>query len=277
MIEKDGFLIFECDKDEKGREIINYSQKNNGLVFPNPKTYPNAQYVTNWKNTCNVTSYVMALDYAGAKFPTGPYSQDEDNLGYFILTNKDVLDAYKENQPVMYNTWQRSILGKCTKAEIEKVGIYPPNELHDYISLGANLWLGYSASKFSINVNFKKALWENMVRDNLPLVISTTFGGLGHIVCVTGVEYKKDDYVALNSAESIKASNFDELLNATNPVGIIVDDPWGKYNPKTNKYDAPNGGNDIFIPWDVVISRVKPAKSTITKWCHTFKHGMATI
>ena len=118
------------------------------------------------------------------------------------------------------------------------------------------------------NVNFKKALWDNMVDDNLPLVVSTTFGGFGHIVCVTGVQYKKSDYEALRAAKDLKASNVDELVNLTDPVAIIVDDPWGKYNPKTNKYDAPNGGNDIVVPWDVVVARVKPAGSTLTKWCH---------
>ena len=51
-----------------------------------------------------------------------------------------------------------------------------------------------------------------------------------------------------------------------------------KYNPKTNKYDAPNGGNDIAIPWDVVVARVKPANSKSVKWAHFIKNkGMATI
>ena len=68
-----------------------------------------------------------------------------------------------------------------------------------------------------------------------------------------------------------------EELPGPTPEGIYVDDPWGKYNPKTNKYDAPNGGNDIFIPWDVVVKRVKPANSEDVKWMHLFYHGLAAV
>ena len=276
MTEKNGILTFECDKDEKGNEILNSSQRNNELVYPDPKKFPKSQYTTSWRNECNVTSYIMFLEYSGAKFPSGKYKQPEDNLGYFILTNKQILDHYKAKQPVFYNAWMKALKGTATKADLENA--FPPNELHDYLRMGANLWLGYDAAKFSINVNFKKALWDNMVDDNLPLVISTTFGGFGHIVCVTGVQYKKEDYQALRAAKDLKASNVDELINLTDPVAIIVDDPWGKFNPKTNKYDAPNGGNDIVVPWDVVVARVKPAGSTLTKWCHQIdKRGMATI
>jgi hypothetical protein len=117
-----------------------------------------------------------------------------------------------------------------------------------------------------------------MVDDNLPMVISTTFGGYGHIVCVTGVQYKKEDYQTIRAAKNINANNLDEIINSINPVAIIVDDPWGKYNPKTNKYDAPSGGNDVVVPWNVVVARVKPANSPIIKWAHQInKRGMATV
>lgn len=276
MTEKNGILTFECDKDSNGNEILNSTQRNNELVFPDPKKYPKSQYTTKWSNECNVTSYAMFLEYSGAKFPSGPYKQPEDNLGYFILTDKRIIDHYKSKQPVLYNAWIKALKGIATKEDLKSA--YPPNELHDYLCTGANLWLGYDAAKFSTNVNFKKALWDNMVDDNLPLVISTTFGGFGHIVCVSGVQYKKEDYLALRAAKDLNANNFNEMLNTTDPVAIIVDDPWGKYNPKTNKYDAPNGGNDIIVPWDVVVARVKPANSTLTKWCHQInKRGMAIV
>ena len=275
MTEKNGIVTFESDKDKNGNEILNSSQRNNQLVFPDPKKYPKAQYTTSWKNECNVTSMIMGLEYSGWTFPKGKYNQPEDNLAYFILTDKQILDAYKKGQPAMYDLWQKSFLGKCTQKELDSV--YPPNELHDYLSKGTNLWLGSTATSFSTNVNFKRALWDNMVHDNLPLVISTTFGGFGHIVCVTGVQYKKNDYESINAAQNLKTTNWEQLLDDVDPVSIIVDDPWGKYNPKTNKYDAPNGGNDIIIPWDVVVARVKPANSSKIKWAHTFKHGMATI
>lgn len=275
MTEKNGIVTFECDKDSKGNEILNSSQRNNELVFPDPKKYPKAQYTTNWKNMCNVTSYIMFLEYSGAKFPSGKFNQPEDNLGYFILTDKRILEKYRKSQPVLYNAWQKTFTGTATKADIENA--YPPTELHDYLSMGANLWLGYEASGFSTNVNFKKKLWEEMVENDNPLVISTTFGGFGHIVCVTGVQYNKNDYEAIK-ATKLTGGNVDAMIDSVTPVGIIIDDPWGKYNPKTNKYDAPNGGNDIVIPWDVVVARVKPANSKSVKWAHFIKNkGMATV
>lgn len=261
MTEKDGILTFESDKDKNGNDILNSSQRNNELIWPTEKEYPKAQYRTSWKNMCNVTSYVMALEYSGWKFPKGKFKQPEDNLGYFILTDKSVREKMKKNAPVMYDLWMKSLEGKCTEKEL-KYDMYFPTELHDYLSFGANKWLGKEASQFETNKPFCLALYQNMVQNNLPLVVSTTFGGFGHIVCVTGVQYTRKDF---------------DTLNVPNPTAIIVDDPWGKYNPKTNKYDAPNGGNDIIIPWDVVVQRVKPAGSDVVKWVHTFKHGIATV
>lgn len=261
MTEKDGILTFESDKDKNGNEILNSSQRNNELIWPTEKEYPKAQYRTSWKNMCNVTSYVMALEYSGWKFPKGKFKQPEDNLGYFILTDKSVREKMKKNAPVMYDLWMKSLEGKCTEKEL-KYDMYFPTELHDYLSFGANQWLGKEASQFETNRPFRLALYQSMVQNNLPIVVSTTFGGFGHIVCVTGVQYTKKDF---------------DTLNVPIPSAIIVDDPWGKYNPKTNKYDAPNGGNDIVIPWDVVVQRVKPAGSDDVKWMHTFKHGIATV
>lgn len=261
MTEKDGILTFESDKDKNGNEILNSSQRNNELIWPTEKEYPKAQYRTSWKNMCNVTSYVMALEYAGWKFPKGKFKQPEDNLGYFILTDKSIREKMKKKAPVMYDLWMKSLEGKCTEKEL-KYDMYFPTELHDYLSFGANQWLGKEASLFRTDMPFKLSLWNNMVHNNLPLVISTTFGGFGHIVCCTGVQYKKADV---------------DNVNIPTPTAIIVDDPWGKYNPKTNKYDAPNGGNDIIVPWDVVIQRVKPADSPDVKWVHLFQHGIATI
>ena len=266
MTTKNGFVIFECDKDEKGNEILNSTQRNNQIIWPAPHEKPRTQYKTSWKNTCNVTSYVMALEYAGFKFPSGPYKQPEDNLALYILTSKLVDDKYKKSCPAMYKTYMKALEGNCSEKELDDV--YPPIELHDYLCYGANLWIGTTAAKFSQNIDFKKALWKFMVKDNLPIVVSTTFGGFGHIVCVTGVQYKEADYLAHKD---------DKEIPSITPDSIIVDDPWGKYNPKTNKYDATTGGNDIVIPWDVVVARVKPAGSQTQKWAHTFNHGMATV
>lgn len=257
MTEKNGIFTYECDRDPDGAEILNSSQRNNELVWPSVKEKPKAQYRTSWKNMCNVTSYVMALEYAGWKFPGGPYKQPEDNLGLFILTNKDVRDYFKNRDKHMYDLFMKSLDGKCTDIELEQM--YFPTELHNFLSYGANNWIGENVSMFVQNESFVRQLFEQMVCNNLPMVISTNFGGFGHIVTVTGVQYKgRPDIHSI-------------------PTGIIVDDPWGKYNPTTNVYDAPNGGNDILIPWDRVVKSVKPYGSADTKWMHLFKHGEATI
>ena len=265
MRKENGLIIFECDKDENGKEILNSSQRNNQLVWPSVKSKPKAQYRTNWSNMCNVTSMVMGLEYAGFTFPDGPYNQPEDNLGLFILTDRVLLDKWKNQAPAQYDLFIKSQDGKLTKDQVDKY-LYFPTELHDYLSLGVNRWLGTKATKFTTSFSFKKMLELEMVFENSPIVLSTTFGGFGHIVCCTGVAYKDETVF----------SDKEELPGPT-PAGIYVDDPWGKYNPATNKYDAPNGGNDIFIPWDVVVKRVKPANSEDVKWMHLFYHGLAAV
>ena len=271
MTEKNGIVTFECDKDPEGKEIENSTQRNNELVWPSVTNKPNAQYRTSWKNMCNVTSYRMALEYAGYNFPVGRFKQPEDNLGEFILTSKDVMAKYAKECPAMYKSFLRALDGQCSTQELENM--YFPNELHDYLCYGANLWIGTNAAKFSTSINFKKALWRYMVEDNLPMVISTKFGGFGHIVCVTGVQYNKADYETGKAFRGVNKEDWPEIT----PISIIIDDPWGKYNPRTNKYDAPNGGNDIIVPWDRVVSTVKPCNSDTVKWAHTFTHGIATV
>lgn len=270
MKEKNGILYFECDLDNRGCELDNYSQRNNILVWPSVEDKPNAQYRTNWKNTCNVTSLIMGLTYSGFKLPAGKYEQPEDNLGEFILTNKDVLAKYQKECPAMYNAWIKSLDGKCNKSELDNA--YPPTELHDYLSYGANLWVGTKATQFSTKLNFKKSLWRYMVTDNKPIVVSTNFGGLGHIVTVTGVSYKKEDYQR-GKFVSEKTKEVPEIT----PYSVMVDDSWGKFNPKTNKYDLPSGGNDIEVPWQVVVKQFKPYNSETVKWGHTFNEPIAKI
>lgn len=263
--DKLGIVQFECDRDSNGKELDNYSQRNNEIIWPPNETHPKAQYRTSFKNVCNTTSYVMALLYAGYKFPSGKYKQPEDNLAYFILTDERIRSEYKKRQPAMYDLFIKSLEGKCTENELKNM--YFPNELHDYLCLGANKWIGTEAAKFSTTIDFKKALWKYFVNGNLPMVISTNFGGYGHIVVVTGVQFSTETYNKIKETQDFSLE----------PLSIIIDDPWGKYNYKTDKYDAPNNGNDIIIPWDIVVKRVKPYNSSTVKWAHTFNHSVATI
>lgn len=275
MIVKGNTVIFECDKDAKGNEIGNSSQRNNELVWPPVKDYPNAQYRTSWKNMCNVTSYVMALEYSGFSFPSGPYKQPEDNLGLHILTSEKLMAEWEKAAPAEYKLFKKALEGKCTEKELESM--YFPTELHRWLCMGANEWIGTTAATFNTRHNLPRLLWDSMVNDNSPLVISTKFGGFGHIVCVTGVIYNTSDYKhLLTHPEDIDAKDSLGKLKYP-PKSIIVDDPWGKYNPVTNKYDAPNGGNDIEIPWSRVTTTVREYNSESVAWAHTFKHGSAKI
>lgn len=266
MRKENGLIIFECDKDKYGKEIINSTQRNNELVWPSVRSKPHAQYRTNWLNMCNVVSMVMGLEYAGYSLPDGKWKQPEDNLAEFILTNKELLNKWRIQAPAQYDLFIKSLDGHLTEEQVKK-HLYFPNELHDYLSLGTNLWMGTTATKFYVNESFKQHLVEELVFDDCPIVISTTFGGMGHIVCCTGVVYNEIDEPSLLVYGNTPPT----------PAGIIVDDPWGKYNPETNTYDAPSGGNDIFIPWDVVVKRVKPAGSTDVKWMHLFFKGLPAV
>lgn len=274
MTVKNGKATFRCDIRDNGSEILNSTQRNNEIVWPSKEEYPNAQYIVSWKNTCNVTAYVQALEYAGWQFPKGKYKQPEDNLAYFILTDQRIRDAYKKGQPAMYDSWMRSLAGQCSKQELS--GTFPPTELHMYLSMGANLFLGSTASAFSTNVNFVKALWRYLVYDNLPMVISTNFGGFGHIVTAVGATWNEADYEKGNKLfyDSGK-KDYPEI----EPESILVDDSWGKLNLAKNIYPAGGGGsgNNVTIPWDFVVEHVKPLGSRSCKWVHSFKHGMATI
>ena len=279
MRKENGLVIFECDKDANGKEILNSSQRNNELVWPSEKSKPKAQYRTSWKNMCNVTSMVMGLEYAGYSFPDGKWKQPEDNLAEFILTSKDVLEHWKNKCPAQYDLFVKSLEGKLTAEQVKRDLLFP-TEIHTYLSMGVCKWIGTTATYFRTYESFIESLWVNMVEDDLPLVISTTFGGFGHIVCCTGVAYDEKEYEAAKSIESALTCpkcGTAVTANFPTPKGIYVDDPWGKYNPKTNQYDAPNGGNDIFIPWDVVVARVKPCGSTDIKWAHSFRKGIASV
>lgn len=264
-------MTFKCDLKDNGSEILNSSQRNNLLVWPSVKEFPNSQYRTSWKNMCNVTAMVMSLEYSGWVFPSGQFSQPEDNLAYFILTNGDIRAAYKNGQPAMYDLWVKSIEGKVPKSQLSN--IFPPTEIHLYLSKGVNLWMNSEATTFSTSINFLKALWKYLVEDNLPMVISTNFGGFGHIVTCVGVNYAEADFV---SGEKERSKG---ILPEIVPQSIIVDDPWGKLDLNTNKYPTGGGGsgNNIIIPWKFVVEHVKPLNSLKQKWAHTFKHGMPVI
>jgi len=82
-----------------------YSQRNNEL---NPSS------------ACNVTSMVSGLVSASWPLPAGKYKQPEDNLLEFIRSN-----------PAVQKRWDA----------IDPQHKTPPNQLHELLCLGTNLWV----------------------------------------------------------------------------------------------------------------------------------------
>lgn len=274
MIKKNGILTFKSDLKPDGTEILNSTQRNNQISWPSPNKFPKSQIIVSWKNTCNVTSIVMGLEYSGWNFPVGQYSQPEDNLAKFILESEEIDSLYAKKLPAMYSSYKRALNGQCSPSELNNV--YTPIELHEFLAKGTNLWLGSTAVEFRTNINFKKALWSSMVESNLPIVLSTTFGGFGHVVTCVGFSITESEYEKALSYR--KKTN--ELPDDYEIESIIVDDPWGNASKsKFASYPAGGGGsgNNLTVPWDIVVSRVKPVNSTLVKWGHMFKHGIATV
>ena len=255
-----------------------YSQRNNEIIWPDHSKFPNSQLSVDWKSTCNVTAYIAALAIAGWNFPSGKYKQPEDNLADFILSSTEIDSLYQKQCPAMWRSYVRALNGQCSKQELKNV--FTKVELHEYLSKGANLWLGSTASTFSTNVNFVKALWRYLVYDNLPMVISTNFGGFGHIVTVVGATWNEADY---EKGDKQFYDSGKKEYPEIEPESILIDDPWGrvqtKDGPRQNTYLAGGGGsgNNVTIPWDFVVEHVKPLGSRSCKWVHSFKHGMATV
>lgn len=270
MTIKNGKVTFTSGNSENY-----YSQRNNMLVWPDKIKWPSSQISVSWKTMCNVTSICEALEIAGWNFPVGQYKQPEDNLGKYILESKEIDDLYKKCFPAMYKSYIRALSGQASSQELKSVT--PPIEIHDLLSKGTNLWIGSTATNFYTNLNFKKALWSNMVESNLPMVISTTFGGFGHIVVCTGFTMTEAEY---NKAKTYRKENPKELPDEFEVESIKVDDPWGNCSKsKFESYPAGGGGSgyNIDVPWNIVIDKVKPANSRTVKWAHIFKHGVATI
>ena len=232
-------LLFTCDENK-----INYSQKNN-------KYYKKINNAVAYSNTmCNVTSMIMALDYAGFKFPDlGKWEQPEDAFMDFMLNSKEVDKMYEKDYPTMYKDYKAG-----------KKDCYFPNEIHSLLSYATNLWLQDVVTKFTTKGRIKKLLWDNLVQNSLPLVVSGSFPmsngkRFNHIVTITGVKY-----------DSLK--NGEE----STPIQIKIDDPNG--NPLK---DWTGSGNDIMLDWQFCVENLKPLNSENEKWVHYFIKGGAAV
>jgi hypothetical protein len=158
----------------------------------------------------------MALDYLRYSFPQGSYKQPEDNLRAFM----------------------------------ESKGLEPT--IHNQLSRGVNEWIGKKVTSFSTSVPVDTLIREIVA--GRPAVLSGNFPGypnsvktpLGHIVCLVGFEWVRNNYNEIPSA-------------------AIVDDPYG--DTLANWKES---GNDIKIPWELFIKWFKPIGNSKIKWAHLF-------
>lgn len=236
---------FRCDY---GKE--NYSQLNNEV---NPK------------NTCNTTSMVTALDFSGYKFPDDifpEFKQPEDKLTMFCLTNEDVLDFYKKISPTMFNQWKTEF-EKLKKENPNKElkdyvfkDSYPPNEVHSVLSYATNKWLGVENATFFKTDLTVEDITKELI-DMKPVVVSVKFGKLDHVLTLVGVNIEKQN-------------------EGWTPISFIADDTYGKFDFKTETYDTSASGNDIEIPVEDLVVRMK-ALNSLKKWGHLFTFAPAVV
>ena len=241
-------VVFNVSKNK-----LNYSQRNNNFVFKH-----GAAEIKN-STMCNVTSMCMALDYAGYQFPTGLSTQPEDNLADFLVNDSKVDAFYKEKMPAMYAAYKAG-----------KEGCYPPNEVHEVLAYGTNLWMGTTAVNFSTNVKISD-IKKQLLIEGRPVVMSGLFNNLHHVVCLVGLTFEvPDNVLKFSYARQIKYISDNKIP----PSEIIIDDPWG--NPLKD-YKEGISGNDIKLPWSFFINNMKPLGNATVKWAHMINEAAAVV
>lgn len=230
-----------------GRE--NKDQKENKFVFVQKDK------VVNWVNMCNVTAICNALECNGFIFPKGQYERPQDNLAHFMLNNNEIDAEYKRRFPALYNEWNKGVKN-C----------YSPLEIHKLLELGVNKWFGADIEKFSTNTLIS-LLIKQIIDERSASVISGQFGNLGHIVSMVGVAYRESDYTAI-----IKAN---KPLESSMPYAVCYDDPWGKFDIKTLKYDIKASGDNNWMLFSDFIKIFKERNNFQYKWAHTFNKPVA--
>lgn len=194
---------------------------------------------------CNVTSMVMALEILGYSFPNiyPEYSQPEDKLIKFLRENNKVLKFYQKINPQYYREWKEG-----------KKDSYPPNEVHEVLSYGTNLFMGKTVTKFDYNFPLNYLVRE--IINNKPVVMSGKFGGLNHIITLVGVEIYKESFENKEKEKLI----LDDVKN------FIFNDPYGE----TYNYNSGKNGYNVRISKNRLATDFKSLDNLTKKWCHTF-------
>ena len=180
-------------------------------------------------SSCNVTSMVSGLVSASWPLPEGKFKQPEDNLLDFIRSN-----------PAVQKRWD----------EIDPQHKTPPNQLHELLCLGTNLWTEHlGGPKILLLWQLSIADIKAAIDNGGAVVMSGRFqdersGEIGHIVPVVG--YQADDSGAVTH--------------------FILDDPWGDYS---SLYRVQRG-DDIFMPVADWLSMIRDQNKPL-KFGHVIK------
>lgn len=174
-------------------------------------------------SSCNVTSMISGLVSAGyPHFPAGKFKQEEDNLLDFIRSSRDVQRRWDEIDPKHTN---------------------PPNQIHETLCLGTNLWLApMGQPKIVLRWNLRLADIISVIDQGGAVVMSGRFqdqrsGEIGHIVAVVG--YQADE--------------------AGEITHVILDDPWGDYE---TQYRVQRG-DDVFMPISDWMSMIREQNNPV--------------
>lgn len=234
----------------------NYSQRNNEFVHKNPKGEIDVSAAT----MCNVTALCQAADYNGWRFPAGKYSQPEDNLADFMFSDPRVDEYYAKAMPALYRAWKAG----------EKDS-YPPNELHEVLAKGFNLWIGSDADRFAENAKIWDIITE--ILEGRSCVVSGVFRlpngkKLNHIVTLVGAIWHFKSVSGVSAA--VKAVSEQKIL----PAAVIIDDTYGNFR---ENYKPGVTGNDIQLSWQEFVDMMKPAENPAVKYCHFISSGAAAV
>ena len=242
-INRKKYFYYNVDENKE-----NYTQRNNKYEWG--KNNNNAKVKSS--TMCNVTSICMALDYAGYKFPSGEYSQPEDNLAKHIMESKLVDEEYKKRYPAMYKSFKD-----------DEAGCYTPNEVHKLLEIGTNEWIGSKIDTFSDSTDIRNIINDIAIRQ-MPVVLSGSFlqtkpngtkAVFHHIVCLTGVAFTKE---------------YDGKIM---PKYYVIDDPWGY----THNYYLGKSGNDVYLTDEQFMAWMKPINNNKIKFAHRFEKPVAIV
>src|SRR5574344_2184822 len=205
-------------RDAKGNYIISVAKPEDYFSKRNNEIDP--------MNSCATTNMVQALSILGYTFPDDTkYKQPEDRLINFIRTDERVLSFYKEKHALWYNAWKNGEKD-CNN----------PNEVHDVLSYGTNLWMGKKVTEFVeyYNVNNLPKQIFNMK----PVVMSGKFNNLNHIITLVGLMIPSNIY----ENKIVDDIQFNDIMM------FEFYDTYGK----TYDYHSGESGKGVFISRDNV-------------------------